>query len=53
LQKWLGIIPNHYKTEYVYVRDEAAIAKLGVRIAEIDAWGCTSEVKHNVQGFGH
>ncbi|WP_228157167.1 host specificity protein J [Acinetobacter sp. CFCC 11171] len=34
---------NHYKTEYVYVRDEPAIAKLGVRIAEIDAWGCTSE----------
>ena len=35
---------NHYKTEYVYVRDEKAIAgPLGVRIAEIDAWGCTSE----------
>lgn len=34
---------NRYKTEYVFVRDEAAIAKLGVRIAEIDAWGCTSE----------
>lgn len=34
---------NHYKTEYAYVRDKAAIAKLGVRIAEIDAWGCTSE----------
>ncbi|WP_104500355.1 TipJ family phage tail tip protein [Acinetobacter indicus] len=34
---------NHYKTEYAYVRDEAAIARLGVRIAEIDAWGCTSE----------
>lgn len=34
---------NRYKTEYVYVRDEAAIAKLGVRIVEIDAWGCTSE----------
>lgn len=34
---------NRYKTEHVYVRDEAAIAKLGVRIAEIDAWGCTSE----------
>lgn len=34
---------NHYKTEYVYVRDEAAIGKLGVRVAEIDAWGCTSE----------
>ena len=35
---------NHYKTEYVYVRDEKAIASpLGVRIVEIDAWGCTSE----------
>lgn len=34
---------NRYKTEYVYVRDEPAIARLGVRIAEIDAWGCTSE----------
>ena len=34
---------NHYKTEYVHVRDETAIAKLGVRIADIDAWGCTSE----------
>lgn len=35
---------NHYKTEYVHVRDEKAIAgPLGVRIAEIDAWGCTSE----------
>ena len=34
---------NRYKTEYAMVRDEAAIAKLGVRIAEIDAWGCTSE----------
>lgn len=35
---------NRYKTEHVYVRDEKAIAgPLGVRIAEIDAWGCTSE----------
>ena len=34
---------NRYKTEYAMVRDEAAIAKLGVRVAEIDAWGCTSE----------
>ena len=34
---------NHYKTEYVFVRDEAAIGKLGIRVAEIDAWGCTSE----------
>ena len=34
---------NRYKTEYAMVRDEAAIAKLGVRTIEIDAWGCTSE----------
>lgn len=34
---------NRYKTEYVYVRDEKAIGRLGVRIVEIDAWGCTSE----------
>lgn len=34
---------NHYKTEYVFVRDEAAISKLGVRITDVDAWGCTSE----------
>ncbi|MBU3845583.1 MAG: phage tail protein [Candidatus Acinetobacter avistercoris] len=35
---------NRYKTEHVYVRDEKAIAgPLGVRIVEIDAWGCTSE----------
>lgn len=34
---------NHYKTEYVFVRDEDAIAQLGIRIIEIEAWGCTSE----------
>lgn len=34
---------NRYKTEYEFVRDEAAIAKLGYRVAEIDAWGCTSQ----------
>ncbi|WP_080946112.1 TipJ family phage tail tip protein [Moraxella bovoculi] len=33
---------NHFKTEYEYVRDEAAIAKFGVRVADIAAWGCTS-----------
>ncbi|SPX85328.1 TipJ family phage tail tip protein [Moraxella ovis] len=33
---------NHFKTEYEYVRDEAAIAKFGVRVADISAWGCTS-----------
>ena len=34
---------NRYKTEYVIVRDEAAIARLGIRIVDIAAWGCTSE----------
>ncbi|WAJ74588.1 TipJ family phage tail tip protein [Moraxella bovis] len=33
---------NHFKTEYEYVRDEKAIAKFGVRVADIAAWGCTS-----------
>lgn len=33
---------NRFKTEYEYVRDETAINKFGVKIAEIDAWGCTS-----------
>lgn len=33
---------NRFRTEYEYVRDEAAIAKFGVRVADIAAWGCTS-----------
>lgn len=42
---------NRYKTEYVFVRDEAAIARLGIRIAEIAAYGCTSEAQ--AQRAGH
>lgn len=34
---------NRYKTENVIVRDEAAISKLGIRIVDIKAYGCTSE----------
>ncbi|MDM1758129.1 phage tail protein [Acinetobacter sp. 256-1] len=34
---------NRYKTEYIPVRDEPAISRLGIRIADISAWGCTSE----------
>ncbi|WP_336034062.1 TipJ family phage tail tip protein [Acinetobacter bereziniae] len=33
---------NRYKTEYEIVRDEAAIAKYGIRILDISAYGCTS-----------
>lgn len=34
---------NRYKTEYVFVRDEQAIAKHGIKMLELEAWGCTSE----------
>lgn len=35
---------NRYKTEYVFVRDEAAIARdRGVKLLELEAWGCISE----------
>ncbi len=34
---------NRYKTEYEIVRDEAAIAKYGIRIIDIPAYGCTSQ----------
>lgn len=42
---------NHYKTEHVFIRDEDAIARLGIRIAEVNAWGCTSEGQ--AQRAGH
>ncbi|KQW88140.1 phage tail protein [Acinetobacter sp. Root1280] len=36
---------NRYKTEYVFVRDESAIARDrgAVKLLELEAWGCTSE----------
>lgn len=36
---------NRYKTEYVFARDEAAIARDrgAVKLLELEAWGCTSE----------
>lgn len=35
---------NRYKTEYVFVRDEKAIAEAKtVKLLEMEAWGCTSE----------
>jgi predicted phage tail protein len=36
---------NRYKTEYVFVRDEDAIARDrgAVKLLELEAWGCTSE----------
>ena len=36
--------PEHdYATEYEMVRDEAAIAKYGIRMLDINAFGCTSK----------
>lgn len=34
---------NRYKTEYVIVRDDAAISMHGIKIVDIQAYGCTSE----------
>lgn len=33
---------NRFKTEYEFVRDQVAIAKHGVKVLQLDAWGCTS-----------
>lgn len=33
---------NRFETEYEVVRDDNAIAKHGVKIVEVAAWGCTS-----------
>ncbi len=42
---------NHYKTEYVMVRDEQAIAKSGIKIIDIQAYGCTSEAQAQRAGL--
>ena len=42
---------NRYKTEYLYVRDEAAIARLGIRIVEIATYG--NIVEGQAQRAGH
>ena len=36
---------NGYKTEYELVRDERAIAKYGIRMLDIGAFGCTSQAQ--------
>lgn len=42
---------NRFKTEYEFVRDENAIARLGIRIVDIDAWGCTSQAQAQRAGL--
>ncbi|UNU73291.1 phage tail protein [Moraxella nasovis] len=36
---------NDFKTDYVHVKDEQAIAKYGIRIVKINAFGCTSRTQ--------
>lgn len=36
---------NDFKTDYVHVRDEFAIAKYGISIIDINAFGCTSRAQ--------
>lgn len=44
--------PNEgYKTEYEYIRDEAAIAKFGINIVDISAIGCTSRAQAQRAGL--
>ncbi|WP_228271201.1 host specificity protein J [Acinetobacter brisouii] len=42
---------NRFKTEYEFVRDQEAIAKHGVKVVEVSAWGCTS--RGQAQRAGH
>ncbi len=34
---------NNFETEYEYVRDDKAIAKFGVKVLDLAAFGCTSQ----------
>ncbi|OOS01589.1 hypothetical protein B0189_11095, partial [Moraxella cuniculi] len=36
---------NEFKTEYEIVRNEAAIAKYGIRMLDLSAFGCTSQAQ--------
>lgn len=42
---------NSYQTEYEYVRDEKAMAKLGVKVLELNAFGCTSQAQAQRAGL--
>lgn len=42
---------NAFQTEYEYVRDEKAIAKFGVKILDLSAFGCTSQAQAQRAGL--
>lgn len=42
---------NDFQTEYEYVRDEEALAKLGVKVLDLSAFGCTSQAQAQRAGL--
>lgn len=42
---------NSYQTEYEYIRDEAAMAKFGVKVLDLSAFGCTSQAQAQRAGL--
>lgn len=42
---------NGFKTEYEYIRDEKAMAKFGVKVLDLAAFGCTSQAQAQRAGL--
>lgn len=42
---------NRFETEYEYIRDEKAMAKLGNRVLDLSAFGCTSQAQAQRAGI--
>ena len=42
---------NRFETEYEYIRDEKAMAKLGTRVLDLSAFGCTSQAQAQRAGL--
>ena len=42
---------NKFETEYEYIRDEKAMAKFGVKVLDLSAFGCTSQAQAQRAGL--
>lgn len=42
---------NRFETEYEYIRDEKAMAKFGVKVLDLSAFGCTSQAQAQRAGL--
>ena len=42
---------NGFETEYEYIRDEKAMAKFGVKVLDLSAFGCTSQAQAQRAGL--